>query len=441
MHRRLTNRFIILILTIPEIMKKTILLSILLLTFLFSKSCKKEESPNLPVLSTNPVTDITAISAVSGGKITDDGGAPITKRGICWGTANEPTTSDSKTSSGTGTGEFISNIDGLNTGTSYHLRAYAINAAGTSYGEDVSFSTLGEAPAAITMPALYLSTTSATLYGNVNANYSSATVTFEYGTTTGYGSVATVAQSPVTGNSGTEVNAKINSLSPGTNYHYRVKAVNSLGTTYGEDMTFTSTEMVGDVDGNEYNTVLIGTQLWMAENLKTTKYNDGTQINGVTNGDTWFSLTTGAYCDYNNYQSQSDTYGRLYNWYTVAVTNPKNVCPADWHIPSDEEWTSLTTYTGGESLSGDKLKETGTIHWIGPNAGASNETGFTALPGGYRTQFGTFDNIGTHGYWWSSTETDVPDTWANNMSYDANSTSRSLFDKRFGFSVRCIRDN
>jgi uncharacterized protein (TIGR02145 family) len=155
-----------------------------------------------------------------------------------------------------------------------------------------------------------------------------------------------------------------------------------------------------DNDGNNYRTVKIGTQVWMAENLKTTKYRNGDPIPNVTDGPAWWNLPTGAYCNSDNDVNLWTTYGRLYNWY--AVNDSRNIAPAGWHVPTDYEWSKLIAYLG--SLPGDKLREEGTEHWLSPNTDATNETGFTALPGGYRDNTGTFISIGSNGYWWSSTE-------------------------------------
>jgi uncharacterized protein (TIGR02145 family) len=207
---------------------------------------------------------------------------------------------------------------------------------------------------------------------------------------------------------------------------------------------------VTDIDGNIYNTITIGTQVWMAENLKTTKYNDGTALPNVTDNTAWSALTTGAYSDYSNTPGNSTTYGRLYNWYAVdnnaatkvASNGGKNVCPADWHVPGDAEWTTLTTFLGGEAVAGGKLKETGTTHWPGPNTGATNETGFTALPGGYRDPGGQYYNIGRIGFWWSSTEYSATYAWLRLMYGDyAVVDSSRYYEKPVGFSVRCIKDN
>ena len=200
---------------------------------------------------------------------------------------------------------------------------------------------------------------------------------------------------------------------------------------------------LSDIDGNQYNVVKIGSQVWMKENLKTTKYNDGASIPLVTLNTDWSALTTPAYCWYNNdAATYKDTYGALYNWYvTDAASNGnKNVCPANWHVPSDAEWTTLTNYLGGESVSGGKLKETGTSHWQSPNTGATNESGFSALAGGTRYTSGTFDIIGVYGYWWSSTATSPTFAYYRNLLYNYSYIYRYDYNKRTGSSVRCLRD-
>ncbi len=195
---------------------------------------------------------------------------------------------------------------------------------------------------------------------------------------------------------------------------------------------------VTDIDGNVYHTVRIGTQVWMVENLKTTKYRDGTSIPNITDNTAWSNLTTGAYCDYNNGPSNSATYGRLYNWY--AATDARGICPTGWHVPSDAEWTTLVNYFGGDSVAGGKLKEAGTTHWASPNTGATNESGFTAFPGGYRQSNGSFDDIGIVGYWWSATGTDAATAWYRFMGCGNSDVGRNNYGKTGGFSVRCVRD-
>lgn len=219
-----------------NIFEYQIIIVILALNLL--SGCKKEK---VPVITTTNITSLTTISAVSGGNITDDGGATVVSRGVCWSTGITPTISDGKTTDGTGAGSFSSNITGLNSGTSYYARAYATNSAGTGYGSAMSFTTLGQTPVPTISAATNINATGATLNGAVNPNYLSTTVTFEYGATTSYGSTITATQSPVTGNANTIVSAVITGLTEGgTTYHVRVKAANSIGTTYSNDITFTT---------------------------------------------------------------------------------------------------------------------------------------------------------------------------------------------------------
>jgi uncharacterized protein (TIGR02145 family) len=197
-------------------------------------------------------------------------------------------------------------------------------------------------------------------------------------------------------------------------------------------------QTVTDYDGNVYNTVTIGTQVWMKENLKVTHYNNGDTISNITAQGVWDTLTSGAYCNYNNNSSFVNTYGRLYNWY--AVNDTRFLCPTGWHVPTDAEWTTLTNYLGGEDIAGGKLKEKDTTHWESPNTGATNDYWFTALPGGYRNSHGTFYGVGHYGYWWSATENNATIAWVRDLDYDNSNVTRDNYNKVDGFSVRCIRD-
>jgi len=193
-----------------------------------------------------------------------------------------------------------------------------------------------------------------------------------------------------------------------------------------------------DKDGNVYTSVIIGTQEWMVENLKTTKYNDGTPIPLVEGITEWVNLETPAYCWYNNDPATfKNPYGALYNWYAV---NTGKLCPTGWHVPTDAEWTTLTDYLGGEDVAGGKLKETGTTHWDSPNTGATNETGFTALPGGSRHTNGMFDYVGNHGFLWSATDSRASDALYRYMYYHSSDVARDDYYKKLGYSVRCLKD-
>jgi uncharacterized protein (TIGR02145 family) len=188
---------------------------------------------------------------------------------------------------------------------------------------------------------------------------------------------------------------------------------------------------ITDIDGNYYSTIVIGTQVWMAENLKVTKYRDGTAIpTGYSNSD-WQGLSTGGYAVYGDDEDNVDTYGYLYNWY--ATTNSRNIAPEGWHVPTDAEWTTLIDYLGGSSVAGGKMKDN--INWNG-----TNESGFTALPGGYRDSNGGYIYGGYNSYFWSSTEYSSNSARYRGLDYNSSRADRNGNNEKYGFSVRCVRD-
>jgi uncharacterized protein (TIGR02145 family) len=310
-----------------------------ILVYILVHSCKKKE---VPTLTTSDVSNIKASSATCGGAITDEGTGPVVERGVCWNTAQDPTISNSITVDGNGFGDYTSNLTQLLPNTKYYVRAYATNSVGTSYGNQVSF---------------------------------------------------------------------------------------------------TTTVIVSDYDGNVYNTIIVGTQTWMVENLKTTKYRDGTDISYPGSDNTgWENVTTGAYAWYNNdAATYKSTYGALYNWNAV---NTNKLCPTGWHVPTDAEWVTLHTYVGGESVAGGKLKETGTVHWQSPNTGASNEYGFSAVPGGDRVSSGLYFEIGQRGLFWSSTIKAGQGPIIRVIEWNSGE-SKNIWqcNTMAGISVRCIKDN
>jgi uncharacterized protein (TIGR02145 family) len=193
--------------------------------------------------------------------------------------------------------------------------------------------------------------------------------------------------------------------------------------------------IASDQDGNSYKTVRIGNQTWMAENLRTTKYTDGTPITLVSDKSAWIIISTPACCLYNNDTTYKSRYGLLYNGYAV---NTNKLCPAGWHISTDTDWKNLIEYLGGEKVAGGKLKESGTTHWYEPNKLATNESGFTALPGGTRYTNGLFFTIKGIGYWWTYAGSDVLNGWYRSMSSVDGAVSRNYIDSTNGFSVRCV---
>ena len=185
-------------------------------------------------------------------------------------------------------------------------------------------------------------------------------------------------------------------------------------------------------------TIVIGTQQWMEKNLDVLTYRNGDIIPQVTDPTAWAALTTGAWCYYNNDVANGAIYGKLYNWY--AVNDPRGLAPTGWHVPTDDEWTTLSTTLGGDAVAGGKMKVAGTTRWTTPNTGATNESGFAGLPGGFRSTNGSFYDVGSFGYWWSSTEDYATYAWLRDLLYINGVIDRASGSKRDGFSVRCLRD-
>jgi uncharacterized protein (TIGR02145 family) len=306
--------------------------------FIFASLLISCSTQKIPTIVTNSVIEITAKSASSGGTISDDGGADITTRGVCWSVYPDPTISDSKTVVNNNDNPFSSTITGLNVGSTYHVRAYAINSVGTAYGNDLSFTTKWE-----------------------------------------------------------------------------------------------------DADRNVYNSVTIGTQTWMTENLKVTKYNDYTPIPNITSISKWPNAKLGAYCWYGNDEAlYKDLYGALYNWYAV---NSRKLCPKGWHVATGDDWNTLVNYLGGESVAGAKLKATGSELWLSPNTGATNEADFTALPSGMRNNNGDFTDLGNESIWWSNEIYNITSGYCYTAYYNASNIDRGLNLKSTGLSFRCVKDN
>ena len=191
-----------------------------------------------------------------------------------------------------------------------------------------------------------------------------------------------------------------------------------------------------DIDGNIYNTVQVGNQFWMNENLKTTRYRNGGLIQNIV-GNGRDTIITSAWCFYNHDELNNSVYGKLYNWYT---TIGDTLCPIGWHVPSDSEWTTLTSYLGGESVAGGKMKSIGTSYWNSPNTGATNESGFSVLPGGDVYSAYYFGGIRNNGSFWSTSEAGIYSAWFRELTYNNSNVNRYYAPKYSGRSVRCLKD-
>jgi len=310
--------------------------------------------------------------------------------------------------------------------------------------------TVSMAPKATTSAATHIGKTWAVLNGSVNAENLLTKITFEYDLTTDYTHTVRPTLDSIVGIIYTSISANILGLTPNTTYHYRVKAVNALGTTYGSDATFTTTSTeisnvvfnpsltygtLNDIDNNAYKTIQVGAQTWMAENLRTTRFNDNSLIPLVTSASVWAGLSTPAFTFYNN---DSISYGALYNWYAISSAK---LCPSGWHVPTDGDWTALTIYLGGDSISGGNIKETGTAHWLSPNTSADNLSGLSAIPSGFINSSGSFNNIKRTAYFWTATEFNTVDAYYRFILYNYSQIVKSNSSKLGGLSVRCIKDN
>jgi len=403
----------------------------------------KTINTEIPDVETTTILEVSGHSAISGGNIVDDNGSEVIARGLCWATTANPAINDSKTIDASGgKGSFSGRLTGLAEGTVYHVRAYATNSVGTSYGLDCTFTTLSR-PVLTTVAISDITLISATSGGNISFD-GGAQVTAS-GVCWGTSEEPTITNNVTTnGVNNGAFTSNLTGLSEGTRYYIRAYATNSVGTAYGNQLSFVTN--VSDIDGNVYHTVIIGTQVWLTENLKVTHYGNGDDITYAGGSISWLDNTAGLYCNYNDDLNNIAVYGRLYNWYSII--DGRKLCPTGWHVPTDTEWETLGTFLGGPAtaggvltLAGGKMKEAGLTHWTTMNVGADNSSGFTALPGGRRFDEGTpFGNLNTDGFWWSATEVDAIQAYSRSIYGSGEFLIRDNFYKKsWGFSVRCLK--
>jgi len=398
-----------------------------------------------PVVTTASYTNLKYNSVICGGNVTNAGNGTVTAKGVCWNTTGNPTLTNAlgSTLNGTGTGQYVSNVSGLNELTNYFITAYATNEKGTSYGDIKQFTTPQLLlPLVTTAAVTNITATTATCGGNVTSDGN--------GTVTVRGVCWNITGNPTLSNSlghttdgaGTGAfTSNMTGLAAGFTYHVTAYATNEKGPAYSTEIKQFITpipcgQLVVSYGGKNYSTVKIGTQCWFKENL-----NIGTRINGSV--DQSNNGTIEKYC-YGDNEANCNTYGGLYQWNElmqyVTSEGAKGLCPDGWHIPSDAEWTTLTTFLEGTSVAGGKMKEAGTSHWASPNTGATNTSGFTALPGGYRYNDGTFNSLTYYANFWSSSQSDAAYAWNRDLYYSYEGVYLFSSSKTYGFSGRCLQD-
>ncbi|MCK9638727.1 MAG: fibrobacter succinogenes major paralogous domain-containing protein [Prolixibacteraceae bacterium] len=413
----------------------------LIIVLLFiALNCKKEPSNEVPVLKTLAITNILSSSVISGGDVSSEGSSPVTARGVCWSVKQTPTNQfkDSVTIDGKGLGVFASTLMGLKPGKTYYVRAYATNGVGTGYGNQLTAVIAPTVPTLTTTVITAIKDTYVSSGGVISEDGGSPI--FVHGVCWSTRKNPTIANSVTyDGAGGGTYTSAVSGLFPDSTYYLRAYASNLVGTAYGNERSFSTGRMLAkDVDNNYYHLVTIGSQVWMTENLKTTRFRDSTLIPLVEDNSAWANMILPGYCWYDNNQADNgSTYGAIYNWSTVSTGK---LCPSGWHVPSDAEWIILSDHLGGESQAGGKLKEVSTVHWKVPNAGATNETSFTALPGGYRTNSGEFGNIGSYGNWWSNSAVNSTVAYYRYLYYGNGSMTKSYISQKYGLSVRCLKN-
>jgi uncharacterized protein (TIGR02145 family) len=425
-------------------------------TYGFDKTFKTESIPiGIPLLNTSPITDISTTTAKCGGSITDDNRGPIIERGVCWDTIPNPARTGFHTSDGTGPGGFTSTLTGLTANSKYYVRAYATNSAGTGYGNEIIFNTNP-----VLVPTLTTRSISSIQY--VSAVSGGEVSDDGGGIIKSRGVCWAKTPNPVLDNLSTldgigkgTYSSMISGLDQGSTYYVRAYATNEAGTGYGNQLAFITpgNSYVADVDGNSYRINAIGSQVWMLDNLRTTKYNDGTDIPNITFDTVWNSLDSPAYCWYNNDISNKYNYGALYNGFTILT---ENLCPSGWHVSTDADWTILKDFLKNNSFGfegiGDVLGKsiaskyswTESNHYaaVGNHPEINNNSSFNAYPSGMRDYRGYFGNtVGTDAIWWAPDNSINPNPlWDYGLEYYSSDIFKGSDYSQSGFSVRCVKD-
>jgi uncharacterized protein (TIGR02145 family) len=385
------------------------------------------EEISLPLVTTTPVTTFTGVTATVGGNVLLDGEC-YTDRGIFIGTSKPVELTGTKIKMGNGVGSFSTLLTGLNLNTTYYVKAYAINLKGTVYGDEVSFTTNPDYDLP-TLTTTLDSYTDKSARSGGNIVYDGGAHITERGVCWSLSENPTISDNKTTEGPGTgSFNSTLTGLSFLTTYYIRAYATNSTGTGYGNQISLTTLGTLTDKDSNLYYTKLIGNHIWMISNLKTTRLNDGTSIQNVTNSSEWSVITTPGYCWYNNDIANKTIYGALYNW---TAANSDKLCPTGWHVSTDDDWDDLIHLFGGHYVAGDNLKST--TGWMSTHT-TDNESGFNGLPGGYLSSGYGFLDCGSTGIWRANPFYLILYSSSSSASFSSN------YGEKIWLSVRCVKD-
>lgn len=418
--------------------------SIVLIYLTVLSSCSENESVmKLPKIETMEVSNVTLTSLISGGRITVINAERVTARGVIWGRSSKPILGSSwKTTDGIGDGAFQSEMTGLSA-VKYYIRAYGVIENKTYYGNEIEFDISIITPKITSQNPTEITVSSAKIQTNINYAWSDNII--EKGLCWGTSKTPDIDKNNkiIDASTSHEFSNTLTSLNLGISYYARGYAINKHGTFYGNQVQILVLpkpvfSQVNDSEGNKYKTVVIGSQTWMAENLMATKYSDGSIIESALSESEFKNTQVGAYTVYPSNTSNSITYGYLYNGY--AIENTKNVCMDGWRVPTPNDWDQLASTLGGVETAGGRMKAVSN-KWLTPNTSATDESGFSGLPGGSYCRVclsntGTFADIGTDGYWWSS-QTGYFFYLTNNLP---ELRSKSTAGANDGLSVRCIKN-
>lgn len=411
----------------------------------------------LALIETLLPVQITPTSALLKGNVSYEGGSTVTDRGFVLGTAPNPDLSTAEVIAvGQGQGMYEQNMSQLLPASTYYVKAYAVNSLGISYGDEIIFSTPATTPTLTTKPIQNIGLYAAKSGGEIESDGGSPITQKGIVWNTQPNPTISLTTKTLNGSGVSNFEANLNQLSPNTIYYVRAYATNSVGTSYGNELTFTTLPIptsVSDIDGNVYSVLVLGNQIWMQENLKVTKYCNGDPIPMYMSNVQWQDLTTGGWSYFDNF-SGNDSYGKLYNYY--AATDNRNPCPCGWHVPTDAEWTQLENYLIANGMNFDNTTQGNKIAksmasknmWqassifgaVGFNPSTNNTSGFNGIPAGRRFNTGEFVNLGSTAAWWTATQQNTTLAWYRWLSKDGLDSKRSSSNKSFGYNIRCIMD-